>query len=101
MTRHRLAQIAENRNPKSPENWPQQAGFLQNRLLHRPDSLTQRQSVSRSSRTTIQDVQESLHQIGHVPQNHLASEEGTHRGDERQIPVNLSQLASNDKVAIF
>jgi hypothetical protein len=32
MTRHRIAQIAEDRNPKSQENLP--CGFLQIRLLH-------------------------------------------------------------------
>jgi hypothetical protein len=34
MTRHRIAQIAEDRNPKSQENLPQPRGFLQIRLLH-------------------------------------------------------------------
>src|SRR6266852_4716200 len=52
MTRHRIAQIAEKVNPKSPEIRPQEGRFLQNRLLHRPLWLTQRQSVGRSSRTT-------------------------------------------------
>src|SRR5205807_7585323 len=52
MTRHRIAQIAEKVNPKSPEIRPQEGRFLQNRLLHRPHWLTQRQSVRRSSQTT-------------------------------------------------
>jgi hypothetical protein len=34
MTRHRLAQIAEKVNPKSPENRHQTRRFLRNRLLH-------------------------------------------------------------------
>jgi len=54
MTHRRIAQIAEKVNPKSPEIRPQEGRFLQNRLLHRPHWLTQRQSVSRSSRTTTQ-----------------------------------------------
>jgi hypothetical protein len=33
MTRHRIAQIGENRNPKSPENRPQTRRFLQKRLF--------------------------------------------------------------------
>jgi hypothetical protein len=33
MTRYRIAQSAENRNPKSPGNQPRTRGFLQKRLL--------------------------------------------------------------------
>jgi hypothetical protein len=33
MTRHRIAQITENRNPKSPETWNQTRRFRQNRSL--------------------------------------------------------------------
>jgi len=36
MTCHRIAQIAENRNPKSPENRSQEGRFLRYRLLHPP-----------------------------------------------------------------
>src|SRR5712692_4986546 len=52
MTRHRIAQIAEKVNPKSPESRPQEGRFLQNRLLHPPHSPAQCQPVSRSSRST-------------------------------------------------
>src|SRR6266568_1123733 len=38
MTRLTESQIAENRNPKSPENRPQQARFLRYRLLYQPRS---------------------------------------------------------------
>jgi hypothetical protein len=44
-------------NPKSPEIRPQEGRFLQNLLLHRPLWLTQRQSVSPSSRTTLEDAE--------------------------------------------
>src|SRR6266852_1679378 len=54
MTRHRIAQIAEKVNPKSPESRPQEGRFLQNRLLHPPHSPAQCQPVSRSSRWTVQ-----------------------------------------------
>src|SRR5437763_665953 len=40
MTRHRIAQIGENRNPKSPENRPQTRRFLQIRLLQLRRSAT-------------------------------------------------------------
>src|SRR6266478_8694395 len=40
MTRHRIAQISENRNPKSPENRPQTRRFLQIRLLQLRRSAT-------------------------------------------------------------
>src|SRR5438067_10872078 len=40
MTRHRIAQIGENRNPKSPENRPQTRLFLQIRLLQLRRSAT-------------------------------------------------------------
>src|SRR6266436_1628288 len=52
MTRHRLAQIAEKVNPKSPENRYQTRRFLRNRLLHSRRLPAHRQAVSRSSRTT-------------------------------------------------
>src|SRR5438128_6539124 len=52
MTRHRLAQIAEKVNPKSPENRHQTCRFLRNRLLHSHRLPAHRQLVSRSSRTT-------------------------------------------------
>src|SRR6266852_4610292 len=45
MTRHRIAQIAEKVNPKSPESRPQEGRFLQNRLLHPPHSPAQCQPV--------------------------------------------------------
>src|SRR6267378_373897 len=40
MTRHRIAQIGENRNPKSPENRLQTRRFLQIRLLQLRRSAT-------------------------------------------------------------
>src|SRR5438445_13036853 len=40
MTRHRIAQIGENRNPKSPENRFQTRRFLRKRLLQPPRSAT-------------------------------------------------------------
>src|SRR5436853_394131 len=40
MTRHRIAQIGENRNPKSPETRPQTRRFLQIRLLQLRRSAT-------------------------------------------------------------
>src|SRR5881394_3227909 len=40
MTRHRIAQIGENRNPKSPENRPQTRRFLQIRILQLRRSAT-------------------------------------------------------------
>src|SRR5437879_13044224 len=40
MTRHGIAQIGENRNPKSPENRPQTRRFLQIRLLQLRRSAT-------------------------------------------------------------
>src|SRR5438270_402714 len=40
MTRHRIAQIGENRNPKSPETRPQTRPFLQIRLLQLRRSAT-------------------------------------------------------------
>src|SRR5438477_11245958 len=40
MTRHRIAQIGENRNPKSPENRTQARRFLQIRLLELRRSAT-------------------------------------------------------------
>src|SRR6266536_3143811 len=52
MTHHRIAQIAEKVNPKSPEIPPQEGRFPQNRLLHSRRLPAHRQSVSRSSRTT-------------------------------------------------
>src|SRR5258708_33925821 len=40
MTRHRIAQISENRNPKSPENRPKPRRFLQIRILQLRRSAT-------------------------------------------------------------
>src|SRR5947208_13592922 len=40
MTRHRIAQIGENRNPKSPENRSQTRRFLQIRILQLRRSAT-------------------------------------------------------------
>src|SRR6266568_4613881 len=55
MTHHRLAQIAEKVNPKSPETRHQTRRFLRNRLLSWRRWPAHRQSVSRSSRTTSQE----------------------------------------------
>jgi hypothetical protein len=61
MTRHRLAQIAEKVNPKSPENRHQTRRFLRNRLLHARRLPARRQSVSHSSRTTSYDIVTQQH----------------------------------------
>jgi hypothetical protein len=63
MTRHRIAQIAENQNPKSPENRRQTHRFLQNRLLQSRRLPPHRQSVSRSSRATSAE-QFKIHHAG-------------------------------------
>jgi hypothetical protein len=52
MTRHRIAQIGENRNPKSPENRSRTRRFLQNRLLQVRRLAALLKDFGASSRTT-------------------------------------------------
>jgi len=55
MTRHRIAQIDENGNPKSPENRCQTCRFLRYRLLHllRPAALLNDLAVLHGRLVTI------------------------------------------------
>jgi hypothetical protein len=72
MTRHRIAQIGENRNPKSQENRSRTRCFLQIRLLQARRSAALLNRSAGSSRTTS-DVQ--LQMVAHAA-DHPQPEQG-------------------------
>src|SRR5947209_3681213 len=87
MTRHRIAQIGENRNPKSPEpttNTP----FLANSTTSAPPFRYTVQRLSRSSRTTNQ---------AHFAAEYIAQLRQTLDAGAAKEVAHLSCLASPDR----